>query len=274
VLRVAGDGTLSEVAGSPFGGTEPLLAVTATKRGSRFFVYATESSEDQVRAFQLQPDDTLAEVTGSPFAAGDNPGSLTAAGSRLLVAGFLKSEVRAFTISTSTGALTPAQGTPFAVAGLALQVYASPNGKQAYVPHGVDPEVAGFSVKKKGAALTPLGSSPFACGITTGNAGLALSSKKLVFAVAETGLALPNAQAMRRNKKGALTPLGAPQYLGMDGVWGAAFDPTGAFLASWSGFANEVRVHAVAADGTLTPVETESMPLNETLITGSAFVQP
>jgi len=274
VLRVAEDGALTPVPGSPFGGTAAVSGLAVTKRGKRHFVFGAENDvgAKQVRALELGEDDSLDEVPGSPYPA-PNPVSLAIAGTRLICGSFGGAgEVFAFDIGKD-GALTSAPGSPFDVPALALHVYASPTGKHVYVPHGFDPVAVGLSVKKKADALKPLAGSPFATGVASGNSGMALSGGNLLFAIGDTGLGLDNAQALRRAKNGALTTLGAPQYLGMDGVWGAALDRKARFLACWSGFADEVRLFSVAGSGGLTHLQTLPETLNETLVTGGLFAE-
>jgi YVTN family beta-propeller protein len=144
------------------------------------FVYVNNepSGANSVSAFSVGAGGALTAVTGSPFATGgsgdggyyyaSNGLAVTTVGNFLFAADGQSNDVAAFSINTSTGALTPVPGSPFAFGtvgenpdGISLAV--TPNGKFLYAGgggNGTFGDLWGFNIAASG-ALTMIPGSPF-----------------------------------------------------------------------------------------------------------------
>ena len=147
-------GALAEVAGSPFAGASPSV-ITPSGR----FGYTPRSGgctslpgpgapgpciplAGSVSASRIDPNTgSLEAVVGSPFAAGIEPrsASVDASGRFLYVANGGNvhmgggGNISAYAIDSTTGALAPVTGSPFAARGFPSSVDVAPNGAFVYV---------------------------------------------------------------------------------------------------------------------------------------------
>lgn len=112
--RVAADGTLTPVAGSPFatgGAGSDLDAIAISHNGQ--WVFAANSGSNTVSAFAVSSTGALTPVPGSPFAiVGPRAVAVSAHDQYLFVAN--DGEIAVFAIG-SNGALAPVPGSPFAL---------------------------------------------------------------------------------------------------------------------------------------------------------------
>ncbi len=158
-----------------------------TSCSSATFVYVNNnvSGANSVSAFCVGSGGSLTAVTGSPFATGgsgsgaalygSNSIAATVVGNYLYASDYDTNDIAAFSINTSTGALTPVPGSPFAYgsvegesnpSGISLAI--SPNGQFLYagdsgytVNSVVTADIWGFRIAANG-ALSPLQNSPLA----------------------------------------------------------------------------------------------------------------
>ena len=72
--------------------------------------------------------------------------------------------VSAYTINTTSGALTPVAGSPFAAGTQPLGVAVDPSGKFVYVANEFSNNVSAYTINATSGALTPVAGSPFAAG--------------------------------------------------------------------------------------------------------------
>ncbi|HEV2783680.1 MAG TPA: beta-propeller fold lactonase family protein [Actinophytocola sp.] len=116
-FRIASDGALTPVPGSPYEviGEHQAMAVTPDGR----HLYMGDNSGDRIRAYTIAGDGALTEVPGSPFAAGDLPIGVTTSpdGRFLFMTNFNSHDIHVFAIEAS-GALT-LTGPPQATGGMA-----------------------------------------------------------------------------------------------------------------------------------------------------------
>lgn len=70
----------------------------------------------------------------------------------------------AFTINTTTGALTAVAGSPFAAGTNPRAITTDPSGKFAYVTNETGNSVSAYSINTTTGALTAMAGSPFAVG--------------------------------------------------------------------------------------------------------------
>ena len=157
-------GVLTAISGSPFvvAGTnpQPQSITTAGK-----FVYVVNGGTNNVAVFAVA-EGTGALSAASTATAGTSPYSIAvdASGAVAYVAnaGSLGSSISAFTINSTTGALTPNAGNPVAIQpGNYLSI--DPLGKFLFVPVGTGVSV--YPINTATAALgTPVTGSPFSTG--------------------------------------------------------------------------------------------------------------
>jgi 6-phosphogluconolactonase len=160
--------------------------------GTPGFVYVANSASasittGSVSAFSIDPNTgSLNPVPGSPFPAGTKPTSMAAdpSGRFLYEAndlnGASSNELFAFTINSSTGALTPIQGSPFASGADTLSVSVDPTGKFLYT--------ADFGGDGNNPAV-PNSISQFSIDGTTGALSLVSQAACLSFGTSGFGLA-------------------------------------------------------------------------------------
>jgi 6-phosphogluconolactonase (cycloisomerase 2 family) len=191
-FKINTDGSLTEIAGSPFKTDYGAIGIAVHPSGH--FVYSINSSNcckttDTVSVFQVNATSgALTEVAGSPFAL---PGAVTSGffaefgavhpnGQFLYVTALTNNNttngsVYGFSIDTTSGALTSLSGSPFA-AGLnplgidvdsidnfLFVVNAGPIGGSR--PPGVDGNIMVYKIDASTGNLTPVQGSPF--GATT-----------------------------------------------------------------------------------------------------------
>lgn len=269
VFKAASDGTLTLVPGSPFGSPMFGTGVAVVQRGSKTFVYAGDLYHQLLRGFLVQPTGRLTEVKPAKRSSPQTDGVTATQGLLFVVTGH---NVGAYTVKQN-GALAPAPHSPYALPTTGVNsVYVDPTGASVYAPDAQLGQVAGFQVTKKNAQLKALVGSPFDSGTSNNGSGLAVSASATLFALEASGDGI---QALQRGANGALSPLGALQHAGIfGGLHNGILDPTGQTLLVQGGLTDVVSSFSVnPADGTLTPVDTEPLPLDG-FVTGMAFGQP
>jgi 6-phosphogluconolactonase len=223
------DGTLSEIAGSPFSfpriGSIQGLATAPNGR----FLYAADAT-GSIDAFSVNSSTgVITTISGSPFASGTNFQLLVDPSGKFLYASDDDSPGRilAFTIDPS-GALTPVPGSPFTVPSPSTVPNSEPygivdTGSFLYAALSAANQIAAFSIDRGTGVLTPVPGSPFSAG--EGTAVLTLTNNFL-YAVNWTDANISGYSIIPSS--GALTPIpGSP--FGSDSATLAA-DPSGKYL--------------------------------------------
>jgi 6-phosphogluconolactonase (cycloisomerase 2 family) len=166
-------GSLTPVAGSPFGaGTGPTGAAVV-KNGRSTYIYATNEGSNNVSAYAVNAKSgALTQVKGSPFVAGTGPVAAAveaddpASQPFLYVVNNGSDNVSAYTINTKTGALTAVSGSPFKAASQPDGVAIVPDGGTGYLyvaNYGSD-NVSAYTINLKTGTLTEVYGSPFGAG--------------------------------------------------------------------------------------------------------------
>lgn len=170
-LEVTGPeyGSLITVPGSPFtSGTNQYLAIDYM---NRFVFAADEDPPGGVLAFTINASTgALTLVPSSPFALIPNlnvkVGQIVVDPTSSFVYVTIQStnQVAAFSITPSSGALTPVPGSPFAAGGNASAITTfnnSPSNNFLYVSNQTDGTISGYSISPTTGVLSPLAGSPF-----------------------------------------------------------------------------------------------------------------
>ena len=148
---------------------------------ANFCVSHTDCSAGNVSAYAIDSSTgALSAVAGSPFAAGAQPVSVTVDPSGRFVyvvntcvssADCSAGNVSAYTINSSTGALSAVAGSPFAARTLPSSVTVDPSGRFAYVANSCETSrcatvgsVSAYSINSPTGALSAVAGSPFAAG--------------------------------------------------------------------------------------------------------------
>ncbi|HWY21294.1 MAG TPA: beta-propeller fold lactonase family protein [Candidatus Acidoferrum sp.] len=208
IYSVGSNGSLSEIAGSPFptGANSEGLKVTPNGK----FLVVGENSLKAVGVYSIGVSGALTAVAGSPFPASASPFDVevNCAGNLVFVIdnGSFNgsySVIDAYSMS-SGGSLTPIAGEPFyngtssTNGGLAL----SPNGQFLFVTDTFSNDISSMSVASDG-ALSQVAGSPFATSSWTGGVSVSRSGKfvySALFTVAQI-----DGRAV--DSTGALTPV-------------------------------------------------------------------
>jgi 6-phosphogluconolactonase len=162
------------------------------------------------------------------------------AGRVAVVANETSGNVSSFTINATTGALTPAPGSPFAAGMGPVSVAIDPSGKFAYVANTSSNDISAFSIDSATGVLSPVAGGPFAAGSFP--ASLAADpSGKFVYVSNEgsssetiTGYAIDGATG-RLTTAGTVRTRGQGRMIALSGgVAAATYTPKYAYTASFN----------------------------------------
>jgi 6-phosphogluconolactonase (cycloisomerase 2 family) len=255
-------GALTAIAGSPFAaGVQPN---SAKVHPFGAFLYVPNETSRDISVYTINPSTgTLAPVAGSPFPTGastDRTAGLAfnRQGSFAYVTqnGSPAGSVWAFTVNTSTGALTPVAGSPFAAGDGSDSVIVDPSGRFVYVGNYRSNDISAFTINQSTGALAAIAGSPFAAG---GKPDAITATGRFVYTANDSGPSGVGALSIDQTT-GALTPIAGSPFAGGTSTSGITADPAGRFLFATNENSNDVSAYAIdQTTGVLTPV------------TGSAF---
>jgi 6-phosphogluconolactonase (cycloisomerase 2 family) len=134
--------------------------------------------------------------------------------------------ISAFTVDTTSGALSRISGSPFATAGNQYSVAVDPKSRFVYVTGNAGSSVDGFAIDPQSGALTAFPGSP---AFADGNAGhLAIDpSGKFLYT---TNNGTNNLSAFAIDASGTLTKIGGSPFVAGSQPWAIAVDPQGSFV--------------------------------------------
>jgi len=163
-LHADASGALTALGGSPFpAGTGLYLAVDPSDK----FLFASDTTPPgNVLAFTIDSTGALTAAPGSPFpVAGTNSAEpqqivVDSSGKFVYVNLLTTNQVAGFSIDSSTGALTPVPGSPFATGKGPLGLATANN--VLYVSNTMDGTISGYTIDATSGVLAPIAGSPFA----------------------------------------------------------------------------------------------------------------
>ena len=136
------------------------------------FAYVTNRGDGTVSAYTINSSTgSLSAVPGSPFQAGIGPTSVAVDPSNRfayvanLSGGSARGHVSAYTINSSTGALSAIAGSPFKAGNTPYGVTVDPSGRFAYVANLDGDNVSAYAINSSTGALREVAGSPFAAGV-------------------------------------------------------------------------------------------------------------
>lgn len=250
VWKIADDGVLTEVPGSPFDdgiGPQGYLGTGALVVGGKLFIYSAVLNSDVVVDFEVQADGTLVPLPGPHASTGADPIGLAAARRTVLTADSTSSTLSAFRVGND-GSLTPAPGSPFTVTGGTWSVSLDRNGRFAYsLDEGTG--LHAWSVSASDSTLTELAGSPFAKGFTGKWSGGEFVGSKLFFACRWPTPAAGDLDitVLKRASDGSLTTIGY-QTTGFASIDVHAVDQDGKFFLAVSADNSRPNVHLYRLD--------------------------
>jgi 6-phosphogluconolactonase (cycloisomerase 2 family) len=252
-------GNLTAIAGSQLngGGVNP-VDITVDPTGQ--FVYMANYGGG-ISAFTINSvTGGLTAVPGSPFPtappiiAGQVPGvnsvTVDPTGKFVYAAINQGNDISAYTIDSSTGALTAVAGSPFVAGSLPVTVRVDPSGRYAYAANYDSNSISAYLINSSTGALTPIAGSPFPSGGGPGSLAINTSGQFLYVANGNSN----DISAYSINKStGALTPLSGSPFASGAYPGGVSVHPSGKFLYVTT--AGTISGYSIdSTSGALTPI--------------------
>ena len=267
-------GALKPVTGSPFAAGDNPISATVDPKGTLLYLTnhgstPPDAGANEVWTYTIAENGSLtvlnkARTQQGPasVALGGGSASVTYTPKFAYAANNGSNNVSAYTINTSTGALTSITGSPFNAGMFPVFVTTDPLGKFAYVANNSSNNVSAYTINASTGFLTPVTKSPFAAGLAPNSVAVDPSGR---FAyVANQGSNNISAYSIDAST-GALIPITSYSTGTNTEPYSVTVDPTGQFVyvANDSvGFGTDGSIFAYTID-----VNTGAL----TAITGSPF---
>lgn len=266
-------GTPTATAGRPTSVTADIMAG---------YLYATNEVTDNVSAFAINSSTgSLTEISGSPFSIETDPNgpetgpqsiSIDPSGRFAYVANSTDT-LSAYSIDSSTGALTLLSGSPFATGNNPSSVVVDPTGRYLYTANINSDDVSAFSINTSTGALGSIGT------IAAENAPNSIAadpSGRFIY-VANVGIGAYNISAYAINPlTGALSPITGSPFPAGSAPFSITVDPLGEFVYVANQFSQNVTPYTInQSTGALTigtSVLTESSPQSVTVDPSGRYV--
>lgn len=178
-------GVLSNLAGSPF--KEKFDGRHLGLDPSGAFLYVANGNSASVSAFKINRNGGLKQIAGSPFPSGNLVVALATnpSGRFVYVGAMSDSDIWAYSIDSSSGALSAITGSPFKVDFAPFSLTANASGGLLYATDESGTGEWGFLINSQTGALTPIPGSPFSAGQAP--YAIATTSGFLTFPIAGIG---------------------------------------------------------------------------------------
>lgn len=159
-FKINADGSLTELAGSPFAAGTNISAVAQRSGGG--ILLASDAGANRVLGFTFQGTGALTSFTGTAgIAAGTQPGKIIFGfGDFVYVANRTSNNVSVYKFDFTASTLTPVAGSPFSV-GINPVALGFTRANQLYVANFDTSDVSAFTADTTTGALTPISGSPF-----------------------------------------------------------------------------------------------------------------
>ena len=222
-------GALSPITGSPFPAVNTPMQAAVDPSGKYLYVSNLNDSSGAISAYAIDASTgALSPVAGSPFPTQPNfpgpDGLAFGASGKFLYVGMggtanPNNVVSAFSIDSTTGALTQLTASPFSAGNGPSRVATDPAGKFLFTANLHGDTVSAFTIDGASGNLTPITGSPFAS--PTAPAALTVDPTGAFLYVANSGSGDISAFSIAAN--GALSPIaGAPFPSGQTSLSGLA----------------------------------------------------
>jgi 6-phosphogluconolactonase (cycloisomerase 2 family) len=158
-FKANADGSLTEVAGSPFAVGANISALTGRLGGG--ILLASDAGNNKLLGFKIDSAGALTAFPGSPAAAGNQPGAIIFAFNDFVyVANRAGNNVSAYKFDFNSSTLTPVPGSPFST-GTNPVALGTTRPLQLYVANQGSSDVTAFNIDLSTGALTQIAGSPF-----------------------------------------------------------------------------------------------------------------
>ncbi len=267
----ASSGSLTSI-GTPVTTAGKPSAVASDLAGS--FLYATNDTTDNVSVFSINSSNgTLTEISGSPFGIETNPTgpqfgpisvSIDPSGRFAYVANS-SDTLSAYSIDSSTGALSLITGSPFATGDIPSAVTVDPTGRFLYNANLNTDNISAFTIDATTGALSPIGT------IAAGDAPNSIAvdpSARFVY-VANNGFLSNNVSAYTVDPMtGGLSNISGSPFSAGSGPISISVDPLGEYVYVVNRSTQNVTPYTIdQSTGALTPGTTVATELNPQAIT-------
>jgi 6-phosphogluconolactonase len=249
-------GTLTPVAGAPFGAGAQTVFVTVDPSSSH--VYVANNLATTVSAYSLaKSTGALTPLAGSPYTAGLSPSWIALSGAFAYVVDNGAGAISIFAVNASTGVLTAAAGSPFMLTAQAVasSLAIDPSGKFAYLAIDNTMGTWAYTIDASTGALSEISGSPFAESATyTPPSAVAVHpGGKFLYATNLTGDTVTGFEIDATS--GALSPVaGSPFAAGMN-PYALVIDSTGTHAYVANQLSNNVWAYTIdGATGALAPI--------------------
>ncbi len=251
-------GVLTQLTGSPVTAGSSVQSIVMHPSGK--FLYAANSGDGpptgDISLFTISTSGAITEVTPRTN-VGSSPTLLAmdSAGTFLYVGNAGSGSISAFSIDSTTGALTPVAGSPFPIGMTPINMKVAPSGTTLYVTGGGSPGIIEAFGLDQG-VLSVVAGTPF---FTGGNPyGLVISASGGFLYTANTRD--NSISEFTINSDGSLTELsGSPIGETYSAPVALSIDKSGAFLYVANQGSSNVAAYSIGSDGTIA------------LLTGSPF---
>jgi DNA-binding beta-propeller fold protein YncE len=216
VFDIAGDGSLTPVAGAPFTAEAGPADLSVSPDSARLFVSHGSAG---LGVYDIAGNGALSEVAGSPFAAGGSPlfkgNKLTPSGARFYAMDNTNNQAAGFSAG-SGGTLSALPGSPYSSGLGPDDLVLSPDASHLFAANFDGGTISVYAVAGDG-SLAAVTGSPFA---SDGPSGLVLNpAGTSLYAVASTASSIYQIDGYAVSAGGALTPLsGSPFATGRTGT--------------------------------------------------------
>jgi 6-phosphogluconolactonase (cycloisomerase 2 family) len=158
-FKINADGSLTELAGSPFAAGTNISALAPRFGGG--FLLASDTGANKVLGFKFQDTGALTAFTGTGIAAGTQPGRIVFGFNDFVyVVNQGSNNVSGYKFDFATTSLTAIAGSPFS-AGSNPVTLGFTRSSQLYVANQGSSDVSAFTMDINSGALTPISGSPF-----------------------------------------------------------------------------------------------------------------
>jgi len=158
-FKANADGSLTEIAGSPFAVGSNISALNGRLGGT--ILLASDAGNNKLLGFKISDTGALTAFPGSPFAAGSQPGNIIFAFNDFVyVANRGSNNVSAYKFDFLSSTLTPVPGSPFST-GTTPVALGTARPLQLYVANQGSSDMSAFNIDQNSGALTPVAGSPF-----------------------------------------------------------------------------------------------------------------
>ena len=228
-----------------------LLLRPATRSVAKFILGSHAAG---ISVFSMDYAGTLTGVNGSPFATGGTGAhhmSVHPSAKFVYLANQGSSNISAFQVDSSSGALAPVPGSPFAAGASMYAVTVHPSGRYLYAGSEGVSLIYAYSIDTSSGALVALPGSPFAAGANFPGSVSADPLGRFLYAGFTNGTGQVGAYSIASD--GAISAVPGSPFPGGNDAISVSVDPAGRFVFAANYFTNNTFSYNInSSSGALT----------------------